>query len=153
MKSLKVGGERGVSILEMSIVISILAVLNVIAFPYWDQILDTYRLSTSTGILTSDLRLARFDAVKNDYDVRVRSLTSTSYVEERDSAGVWVPLRPAVDLSERFWTRGIEISGWTSPTVFHSDGRAGSPDTLQVENRGEENKRISISASGMVRQL
>ena len=143
---------RGFSTLELAIVLSIAAVLSALAFPYWEEILTTYRQSTATSVLVSDLRLARFEAVKRNEPVRLRLVDSSGYLLEREAGGNWEALRPAVDFSERYWTRGVSISGDPDPAVFYASGRAEQPVTFSISIDGQPSKVIAVSLSGMVRQ-
>lgn len=144
--------KDGFSVLELSIVLSIMAVLSTVSFPYWDNLLGGYRLATTTGFLTADLRFARFEAVKDNARVRVRFLTTSRYVIERDEGGSWAALKPPVDFDERYWSRGITVVDGASPPMFHPDGRADEEVILMVGNDLQETKRVTVSLCGMIRQ-
>jgi prepilin-type N-terminal cleavage/methylation domain-containing protein len=144
--------KGGFSVLELSIVLSIMTVLSAVSFPYWDSLLSSYRLTTTTGFLTADLRFARFEAVKDNARVRVRFLTTSRYVIERDADGSWVALKPPVDLSDRYWSRGITVAGGSNPPMFYPDGRADEEVTLTVGNDQQDTKRVIVSRSGMIQQ-
>ena len=144
--------HQGFSILELSIVISIFAVLSAMAFPYWDQILNAYRLDTATGIMTQNLRLARFEAVKNNHDVRVRFLSPTRFILEENPGGGWQAVRPAVEFSDRYWSQGVTVTGGSDPPLFYPSGRAESQVTLHLSNGYLETRQIVIYLTGMVRQ-
>ena len=152
LRLLSIRWKRGFSTLELSIVLSIVLVLSALAFPYWEEILTSYRQSTATGIFVSDLRLARFEAIKDNASVRVRLLTPSSYVIERDTGGSWEALRPTIDFTERYWTRGVSLSSESDPAVFYSSGRAEGMVTFLLTSDGQEVRQVSVSLSGMVRQ-
>ena len=142
--------KNGFSILELSIVLSIMTVLSAISFPYWDSILSSYRLNTTTGFLASDLRFARFEAVKENARVRLRFLTTSRYVIERDSGDTWLALKAPVDFAERYWSRGVAVVGGGEPPMFHPDGRADGEVSLTVGNDQPETRVVTVSLSGMI---
>jgi hypothetical protein len=98
------------------------------------------------------LRLARFEAVKNNASVRVRILTPSSYLLEEDTGSGWGVLRPTIDFDERYWTRGVSLSSITDPAVFLSSGRVENAVTFFVSTEGQETNLVTVSLSGMVRQ-
>ncbi len=145
------GSRKGVTALELLISIVIFGMLCVMAFPYWGEILTSYRQNTATGILVSDLRMARFEAVKRNEPVRVRVIGSSRYVLEREAGDSWVALRPIVDFSDRYWTRGISISGGLNPALFLASGQAEQPITFSVYCGNDNSSQVLVSRTGMVR--
>jgi prepilin-type N-terminal cleavage/methylation domain-containing protein len=143
--------REGFTALELMIAIVIFGLLCVMAFPYWGQILTSYRQNTATGILLSDLRLARFEAVKRNEPVRVRVIGSSRYVLEREAGDSWVALRPTVDFSDRYWTQGVSISGGFNPALFLASGQAEQAITYSVYCGNDNSNQVLVSRTGMVR--
>jgi len=138
--------------LELLIVVAIMGVLVGISFPYWGEILDSYRLNTATAVLTSELRLARFEAVKTNDRVRIRLTSTSQYIIERDVGDQWQAIRPATDFSARYWTQGVTITNGPDPAVFLPSGRSEGPITYQVALDGQGVSQVTVSLSGMVRR-
>ncbi len=146
------GRNRGVSLMELSIVISIMGLLSVLSFPYWEEVLDSYRLKSAASLLASDLRLSRFEAVKSNCQVRVRILSDSGFVMEENTGDGWTGLRPAIDFSEKYFTRGAHISSGSDPVIFYPSGRAESVVSYSITLGARTPVQIDVSLSGMVQR-
>ena len=76
--------ETGISIIELMVVISMIAILSAIAVPNYIAWLPKYRLSSSIRDVLSDLEFARGRAIKDNASVVVEFNTGTS------SYRIWV---------------------------------------------------------------
>jgi prepilin-type N-terminal cleavage/methylation domain-containing protein len=149
---LKLKQNKGFSLLELSIVLSIMTVLSAVSFPYWEEMAASYRHNTATGLLTSDLRLTRFEAVKNNAQTRIRIVSSSSYIMEKKSGSSWDAMRPVVNFTEKVQTKGATMLTGVDPAMFYPSGSADGSVTFQVSYADQATKFITVSLSGMVKR-
>lgn len=78
------GARKGMTLLELMLVISCLGILTAIAVPYWvGSCLPAYRLKNAAHQVVSDLRLARARSVATNRQFRIRfDPPSDSYLLE-----------------------------------------------------------------------
>jgi type IV fimbrial biogenesis protein FimT len=85
--------KKGVTMLELVVVLVIIAIGAVLAVPNLGAWLPNYRLRSATRDVASVLRTAQVKAVSNNLDYRVSFTEGTgsagSYILERNSGGVW----------------------------------------------------------------
>lgn len=67
---------QGVTLTELLVVLSIVAILAVMAMPAFLQLMARHRLEGATEVLFGDLQLARLEAVRRDKPVTVAFQTS-----------------------------------------------------------------------------
>lgn len=86
--------KRGVTLIELVIVMAIIAIGAVLLVPNLGAWLPNYRLRSAARDITSTLRVAQMKAVSTNLDHRVSFTEGTgnagSYVIERSTGGVWV---------------------------------------------------------------
>ena len=87
--------KKGVTLIELIVVMAIIAIGAVLAIPNLGPWLANYRLRTATRDITSTLRTAQMKAVSINLDHRVTFTEGTgnagSYVLERNTGGVdWI---------------------------------------------------------------
>lgn len=81
--------KKGVTLIELIIVIAIIALGAVLAVPNLGPWLANYRLRTVTRDIASTLRTAQMKAVSNNVDYQV-SFSGGSYILQRNTGGLWV---------------------------------------------------------------
>jgi prepilin-type N-terminal cleavage/methylation domain-containing protein len=83
--------KKGVTLIELIVVIAIIAIGAVLAVPNLGPWLANYRLRTATRDIVSNLRTAQMKAVSNNVDYQVLfDGVARTYILRRDSGGVWV---------------------------------------------------------------
>jgi len=86
--------KKGVTLIELIVVLAIIAIGAVLAVPNLGPWLANYRLRSATRDITSTLRTAQMKAVSINLDHRVSFTEGTgsaaSYVLQRNTGGVWV---------------------------------------------------------------
>jgi type IV fimbrial biogenesis protein FimT len=89
--------KKGVTLLELIVVMAIIAIGAVLTVPSFGPWLANYRLRTAARDVVSTMRTAQMKAVSNNSDYRVSFTEGTgnagSYVLERNTGGVnpWIP--------------------------------------------------------------
>jgi prepilin-type N-terminal cleavage/methylation domain-containing protein len=83
--------KRGVTLIELVVVFTIIAIGAVLAVPNIGPWIANYRLRTATRDITSTLRVAQMRAVSNNFVYRVEFDTGArTYTLQRSTGGGWV---------------------------------------------------------------
>ena len=140
-------GNRGYTLIELLLVVSVIATTSAIAIPATREAIDELRAAMAARSLSSRLMLARIDAVKRSAsvalrfepvgaDYRVTTLLDGNGNGVRTAeilAGVDVPLGVGIRLSEQF--PGIQFGLLTG--VPDADGNATTdPDGVRIGTAG-----------------
>jgi type IV fimbrial biogenesis protein FimT len=143
---------RGFTLIERMTVVALLAIIASVAAPGLRSFLVGQRLKTLSFDLTSDLLLARSEALKRGLEVVVEPDAATWDAGWRVSAG-------ATLLSSRAQVgKGIEFSNAPAAIVFDRNGRVAAPAAavritiLSPELAADVGKRcIELDLSGRAR--
>ena len=101
-QSSRFGKMLGVTLVELLVVFALIALLSVIAFPSFNRLIDSTRVSTATGLLHNALLYTRTEAIKRNTNVTIcRS-------ENADS--------PAPSCAQ-----GSALSGWGTGWIVYVD--------------------------------
>lgn len=144
--------QRGFSILNLVIVVSVVGVLSAIALPSVSSTLQLHRLDTSASIMASKLSEARMQAIKRNRQVwlLVDPANQTMRLQTTDNSGSTINLGAAETLSQ-----GVSFVSPSAQTQLRFDslgrlpaGTAAWTITLQgAQNTKRKNVTISITGT------
>lgn len=151
--------QRGLTLIELLLVIACLAVLSAISMPHWiSKERPALRLKNASLQVVSDIRLARTRAVAANRQYRLRFIPmSDSYLLERgdlpSGSTTWV-----VEGYERYFGTngsasfsGVQITGEEQYSlVFRPTGTVTSA-TVTLQNEIGRTAKIICSMAGRVR--
>jgi len=152
------GNAKGLSLIEVLVVISIIGILAAIAMPN----LNRSQLNGATQNLAADLRVARAQATGRGAHFMVE-LGTTSYsiqrMDDADGDGEWVPqggTRQEINLP-----KGVEIyQGQDAQIEFNTRGLLAAPPneiaesiTIVLKDAHNDVKEIEVWPSGQVLEL
>ncbi|MDZ4133170.1 MAG: GspH/FimT family pseudopilin [Dethiobacteria bacterium] len=134
--------QKGLTLVELIIVIAILAILSAIAVPQMGVMVDAYRLNGAVRLVWSDLQNAKMTAVKENRSVRVNFTTpSYNFVRVDTSAVIFTR-----NLSSDYPNVTFSSSGGS--TTFNSRGMA-DPTTITV-GLSSKQKQFTIAWTGRI---
>lgn len=135
--------RRGVTLIELIIVMVIIAIGAVLVAPNIGAWLPNYRLKGASRDVVSTMRTAQMKAVSTNLPYRV-SFTAGSYVLQRNTGGAWVDEGGAQSLPA-----GINVSTGFAPQ-FNPNSTASS-GTVTLQNSKGARKTITVtSATGRI---
>ena len=160
--------QRGVTLLELMIVVAIVGIFAAIGMPSMTSMVNSNRLNAARGILLSDLNLARSEAIKRNARVLVCSgnLTNGCTNQAAWAATGWVVCYDmdkdgACDANTAsnpnpFMVRGalagtIAITGPTTPVAYHPIGSVTSAANFVAQcqwSGAPAAKTIAIAMTG-----
>jgi Tfp pilus assembly protein FimT len=146
--------SRGLSVLEVLIVFSIIAVLAGVAVPNLSKQMPKQRLNGATRIVSWALMAARLDAIRQKRNVKFTVTGTYTYKiwkdadkdGNEDSNEIEV-----INLQNRYYD--VNISSTKSP-IFNSTGAVIDPPSTDQPitlSNSSGSKSITISSSGLVR--
>lgn len=130
-------GSKGLTVPELLIAITLIAILAAVSIPVITGILQGYRLRVAAWQLAGDLRLARQKAVSTQVRYRAcftgcsNPVPNPGYVVEREAGAVW-QLDFSVDFSTQPVGFNLTVSSPVNPT-FNAKGTTG-PGTVCLTN-------------------
>jgi prepilin-type N-terminal cleavage/methylation domain-containing protein len=145
------GGQRGVTLIEILIVITIVVVAAGAAMPWLIGAFEAYRLRVAAWELAGDLRLARQKAVSTQARHRICFLSCNNplppgaYLLEREEAASW-----KLDVVRADLPQGVSISDNAGGKfTFEAKGEVnGGTATL---TNGIATYEVKIASTGRVR--
>jgi len=148
------GGQRGVTLIEILIIVTLLVVVAGVAMPWFLGVIEAYRLRVAAWELAGDLRLARQKAVTTQVRHRICLLNCTSpvpiggYLLERQAAG-WV-----LDVTRADLPDGVVITtnGPGDKITFDTKGElSGTLGTTTTLTNGTGIYEVRVASTGRVR--
>lgn len=157
-------GQRGVTLIELMIALSIVAIVAAIAIPSFQDLVERNRLSTSSNELLGLLQLARAEAIKTNRPIFVGVNTSPT---DPDDPHLWVwkdalPMNGTYEEADDVIIRQARMADGLSLTVspagstpfsFRPTGMSGSAGTtnLRICDTSKRGRSISVLVSGSIR--
>jgi Tfp pilus assembly protein FimT len=148
------GGQRGVTLIEILIIVTLLVVVAGVAMPWFLGVIESYRLRVAAWELAGDLRLARQKAVTTQVRHRICLSNCASpvpiggYLLERQAAG-WV-----LDVTRADLPDGVVIAtnGPGDKITFDTKGElSGTLGTTTALTNGTGTYEVKAASTGRVR--
>ena len=139
--------QKGFTLTEIIIAISIIFILSVVSYPVYSAYAPHYRLKGASKELASALQSAQGEAVSKQYLYIVR-FQSSSYQIIKSDMGNEV-LEQTVDLPAGISTSDITLE--QNQVIFTASGVPQKYGTLKLNNIRGENKTIEITSSGQIK--
>ena len=142
--------RKGVTLIELVIVMVIIAIMAVLMAPNIGAWLPNYRLRSAARDIASTLRTAQVKAVSNNRDYRVQFTEGTgssgSYVLQRDSGG-FSPDGPAQTLPT-----GIQMTtSFNNERVDFRTNSTADAGTVSLRNpRGDQRTITVVLSTGRI---
>lgn len=141
--------RRGVTLIELVVVMVIIGICAVLMVPNMGAWLPNYRLKSATRDITSTFRTANMKAVSTNLEHRVNLDASGNYSIERgnQSSGstAWV-----LDGAVNTLPTGV-TKNFTGNIQFNPDSTCSNPGTITLtNNKGKQSSITLITATGKV---
>jgi prepilin-type N-terminal cleavage/methylation domain-containing protein len=143
--------KKGVTILEIIIVMVIIAIAAALTIPNIGAWIPTYRLRTATRDIVSLMRSAQMRAISENVEYRVRFVAADgSFVlQRRTTTGVWMDEGVAQRVPSGI--RFHEVNLPNNCAEFNPNATSSAGNVI-LRNRKENQKRIVVfSATGRIR--
>lgn len=144
---------RGLTLLELAIVLAVLAALSALALPNFGGRIERQRLQAAAEGLAADLNEARFEAARRGTPLFVQTSTGSDWCWAVASlpdcpCGSAQPcqLRSAKAAQHR----GVELLGGLSLRM-DPEGRPGAAQAIELRTKRGERLRVELSAMGRSR--
>ncbi len=146
-------GQRGRSVIELSVTLGVLGVLLTVAGPRLPSILEMYALRGTTYEVFAQLQRARMAAVKENHRFNVTVLNDTQYTVHDDTNS-----NGTVDSGETVTTfditdngTGVKLSSAGTTITFAPDATAPTYGTITVQGLGGLSRAIQVSRGGRIK--
>lgn len=137
-------GERGFSIFDLLVFVTISAMVAAIALPVTSRLLERHRLASASQQLKHEISRVRNQAVSQNTSVRLRFVDQESYLIEKVKDGGYIAVG-----SRQTLPLGITVSGYDETgLLFNRLGISGAV-VLLVQSSGAE-QSLSVSPLGRV---
>lgn len=145
--------KKGFTVIELTIVLSILGIISIIAIPNYFSWLPRHELKTSVRHIYDDMNRAKFRAIKsNTVAVIIFSIPNDTYTVFLDSSGNWALDASETTISTGTLENGVDITGSTfsSHTYgFNNRGMSASnPGQVQLTNGSGLLMGVRVNVAG-----
>jgi len=140
--------KKGVTLLELIVVMAIIAIGAVLAVPNLGPWLANYRLRSATRDITSTLRTAQMKAVSNNYFYQV-DFTGGGYILRRSSTGLDPAPWPAEGVTQTLPTGILIVIPVNNPLTF-SPNSSSNGGTIQLSNTRNTRTITVLPSTGRI---
>jgi len=145
--------KKGFTVIELTIVLSIIGIMSIIAIPSYLAWLPRHELKTSVRHIYDDMNRAKFKAIKsNTVAVIIFSIPNDTYTVFLDSSGNWALDAFETTISTGTLENGVDITGSTLPSHtygFNSRGMSASnPGQVQLTNGSGLLMGVRVNVAG-----
>jgi len=127
-------GERGFTLVELLIVVTVMAILMAIAMPNLTQLLTAMRIKNASFDVYASILAARSEAITRNTTITITPASGTT-----DWAAGWNVTAAGVPVKTQNAFPGVTMTGTAATLVYQSSGRL-SPGTALT---------ISLTATGV----
>jgi prepilin-type N-terminal cleavage/methylation domain-containing protein len=150
--------DRGLSLLELLVVLIILSITAAIVAPNFSHVVELYNVRKAARQLLTDLQLAKMRAVAEGVDHRVNFVAGDAprYTVERNSGGTWTTIdivRNLADPANPYYARGIgmDTSATSLRVVFSPLGSVNPPASITFRSPTNQSKTVKVIFTGRIR--
>jgi prepilin-type N-terminal cleavage/methylation domain-containing protein len=145
--------KKGFTVIELTIVLSIIGIISIIAIPSYLAWLPRHELKTSVRHIYDDMNRAKFKAIKsNTVAVIIFSIPNDTYTVFLDSSGNWALDAFETTISTGTLENGVDITGSTLPSHtygFNNRGMSASnPGQVQLTNGSGLLMGVRVNVAG-----
>lgn len=140
--------ERGTSFMDVLVGIAISGVTLGIAMSTMPSLMQPYRLSSATRILTAEFRVARMKAIAQNrrYRINFNDDGGTYRIEEEASANNW---QVTTGSGVQTLPDGISFSEINTTPTFNAQGMLNQAFSVDVSS-GDKTRTVSVNLLGNV---
>ncbi len=137
-------GQRGVTLIELMVVLGILAILLIIAIPRMDM-LQTSRLEGAARVVWSDMHKAKMMAIKENRNIRIEfSGNGYDFIRVNDDEIIY-----SRNITEEY--PGVSLTkSYNEPLFFTTKGVSIPPNRTIHINLGGKTKSFTVLSSGRI---
>ena len=143
------GRSRGLSVIELLVVLAVIAVAVNVAVPAFTDIITRNRLATTTNLFITSLHLARSEAIRTGHHVSICPGDEAGCLAREYSGGWIVFLDPNHDGLRQADERVVWIEAPVHPR-FHIEGNAPVARYITYSSRGFTEKVGGAFQAGTV---
>jgi type IV fimbrial biogenesis protein FimT len=139
-------GSDGFTLVELTVVISIVAVLSFLAAPSMRELMANQRVQAAATDVFTGLIRARSEALKQNVDVTLSSTSGTT-----NWANGWKVSDGTTDFDKRGASSDLTITGSAASVTYRNNGRisAGTIPTVSISATGTTAVRsVKVNLSG-----
>jgi prepilin-type N-terminal cleavage/methylation domain-containing protein len=157
-------GNKGVTIIELAVVMAIIAIIGLFMSPALGEWAAGFRVRGASKDIADALQLARLKAISTGKQYRVRlninsGISAETFVLQANDGG-WADEGSTITLSNGVNIDRIDPGNITAGNVdrtFNTNGTAAgfadTTSTIYIENQRNDQYRIVISQTGIVRMM
>ena len=147
--------ERGISSLELAVVLALIAIMATFTIPYLGSWLRHYRIVGAAREIASTLQEARIKAIANNREWRVvvdidNNLYWLDQGDKVDGSGVWTTMGGKKSLPKGVTVKLGSFSSGKHSIQFNPNGTAQSNSIYVKDQTGEEYRITVLSTTGRV---
>ncbi|UNC92564.1 GspH/FimT family pseudopilin [Candidatus Contubernalis alkaliaceticus] len=141
--------QKGFSLIEVLLVLTILGILTAVVIPVLDMVLDYHSLDTTAGKMAANMRLAQSHAITtNQFTRLVFHRFSNLYMVELSLVKEWIDIPQGISICAINFPK----SGGRETLTFNSLGTPNQGGHVGLENRrGDKLYVIITPVTGRVR--
>lgn len=151
--------DRGVSLLELLIILVILSIAAALVIPDFSSLLELYNVKKAARQLVTDLQFAKMRAVAEGVDYRVSFVSgdNPSYtVEKNVGAGAWSVIDIIRDLGDPgnpYYAKHVSVSTQSEPlrVIFSPLGSASPAASIIFHSPTHRFKTVRVILTGRIR--
>jgi general secretion pathway protein H len=135
-------GKKGVTLIELVVVMAIVAIMGLFMAPAIGEWLDNFRIKQAARDIASTLQLAKMQTISS------RQTHSVNFTLADGTYGI-TPLPPGGSNSQV--PKGVTIATGSATSIsFNPDGTSPVSGTITINNAKGKQYQVSVSATGRI---